>query len=228
MKRTSGRPIPSGRVTANEAYAFGVVLSIFSVLLIGLAANGLSAALLAFTILFYALVYTVWLKRSTPQNIVIGGAAGALPPMIGYAIVTNTITVDSFILFAIIFVWTPPHFWAWHCSSPKIMPKPAFRCCPMSRARLGPASRSCSIRWSSHHLAWRPGSQDSAAGLRRRCCPKRRGMLHLAVRCYRVRTGRKPTRPPGSSSASRSCTCSCCLLSYWRNTACRWRRGSGW
>ena len=112
MKRTRGRPIPSGRVTASEAYAFGAVLSIFSVILIGLAANWLSAALLAFTILFYALVYTVWLKRATPQNIVIGGAAGALPPMIGYAIVTNSITIDSFLLFAIIFVWTPPHFWA--------------------------------------------------------------------------------------------------------------------
>ena len=112
MKRTSGRPIPTGRVTAGEAYAFGIVLSVFSVMLIGVAANALSAALLAFTIVFYSLVYTVWLKRSTPQNIVIGGAAGALPPMIGYAIVTNSITIDSFLLFAIIFVWTPPHFWA--------------------------------------------------------------------------------------------------------------------
>ena len=112
MKRTRGRPIPTGRVTASEAYAFGGVLSVFSVMLIGLAANGLSAALLAFTIVFYALVYTVWLKRLTPQNIVIGGAAGALPPMIGSAIVTNSVTLDSFILFAIIFVWTPPHFWA--------------------------------------------------------------------------------------------------------------------
>ena len=112
MKRTSTRPIPTGRVTSNEAYAFGGVLSVFSVMLIGLAANWLSAALLAFTIVFYALVYTVWLKRATPQNIVIGGAAGALPPMIGYAIVTGTVTLDSFILFLIIFIWTPPHFWA--------------------------------------------------------------------------------------------------------------------
>ena len=112
MKRTSGRPIPTGRVTPGEAYAFGGVLSVFSVMLIGLAANWLSAALLAFTIVFYSLVYTVWLKRATPQNIVIGGAAGALPPMIGYAIVTGSVTVDSFVLFAIIFVWTPPHFWA--------------------------------------------------------------------------------------------------------------------
>ena len=112
MKRTSRRPIPTGRVTSGEAYAFGGVLSVFSVMLIGLASNWLSAALLAFTILFYALVYTVWLKRATPQNIVIGGAAGALPPMIGYAIVTGSVTLDSLLLFAIIFVWTPPHFWA--------------------------------------------------------------------------------------------------------------------
>ena len=112
MKRTSGRPIPTGRVTSGEAYAFGGVLSVLSVMLIGLAANWLSAALLAFTIVFYALVYTVWLKRATPQNIVIGGAAGALPPMIGYAVVTGSVTLDSFLLFAIIFVWTPPHFWA--------------------------------------------------------------------------------------------------------------------
>ncbi len=112
MKRTRGRPIPTGRVTAGEAYAFGGVLALFSVLLIGLAANWLSAALLGFTIVFYALIYTVWLKRATPQNIVIGGAAGALPPMIGYAVVTGSVTLDSLILFAIIFVWTPPHFWA--------------------------------------------------------------------------------------------------------------------
>ena len=112
MKRTSRRPIPSGRVTSGEAYVFGGVLAALSVILIGLASNLLSAALLLFTIVFYALVYTVWLKRSTPQNIVIGGAAGALPPMIGYSIVTNSVTLDSLILFAIIFVWTPPHFWA--------------------------------------------------------------------------------------------------------------------
>ena len=112
MARTRGRPIPSGRVTASEALAFGSILSLFSVMLIGLAANWLSAALLGFTILFYAVVYTIWLKRSTPQNIVIGGAAGALPPMIGYSVATGSITFDSVLLFAVIFLWTPPHFWA--------------------------------------------------------------------------------------------------------------------
>lgn len=112
MTRTRGRPIPSGRITAQQALAFGSILALFSVMVIGLASNLLSAALLAFTILFYAVVYTVWLKRSTPQNIVIGGAAGALPPMIGYAVATGSVTLDSVILFAIIFMWTPPHFWA--------------------------------------------------------------------------------------------------------------------
>ena len=112
MARTRNRPIPSGRVTAREALAFGTILALLSVMLLGLAANALSAALLAGTIVFYAVVYTVWLKRSTPQNIVIGGAAGALPPVIGYAVVTGSVTLDSLLLFAIIFVWTPPHFWA--------------------------------------------------------------------------------------------------------------------
>ena len=112
MHRTRGRPIPQGRVTGGEATAFGLILSGFSVVLLGLAANFVAALLLAGTIAFYALVYTVWLKRWTPQNIVIGGAAGALPPMVGYAAVTGGVTLQSLLLFAIIFIWTPPHFWA--------------------------------------------------------------------------------------------------------------------
>jgi heme o synthase len=112
MKRTALRPIPAGRITPSEALAFGMTLSVGSVLFLGLIANWLSAGLLAFTIFFYAVVYSMWLKRSTPQNIVIGGAAGAFPPMIGEAAVTGSITLDSVILFAIIFIWTPPHFWA--------------------------------------------------------------------------------------------------------------------
>ena len=112
MKRTQSRPIPQGRVGRGDAIAFGLTLSLFSVLLLAVAANFLSALLLAGTIGFYVLVYTLWLKRWTPQNIVIGGAAGALPPMIGYAAVTNSVTIDSVVLFAIIFIWTPPHFWA--------------------------------------------------------------------------------------------------------------------
>lgn len=112
MTRTARRPIPAGKVTGDEALAFGIALSCFSVVILGLAVNWLSAGLLAFTIFFYAVIYTMWLKRWTPQNIVIGGAAGAFPPMIGYAAVTGTITVDSVILFMIIFLWTPAHFWA--------------------------------------------------------------------------------------------------------------------
>ncbi|RFB78862.1 heme o synthase [Methylovirgula sp. 4M-Z18] len=112
MRRTQKRPIPSGKVTSGEALAFGLVLAAFSVATLGLATNWLAAGLLAFTIFFYAVIYTMWLKRSTPQNIVIGGAAGAFPPMIAYSAVTGTITLDSLILFLIIFVWTPPHFWA--------------------------------------------------------------------------------------------------------------------
>ena len=112
MRRTSGRPIPAGRVSEGEALAFGLALSAISVLMLGLAANWFAGAFLAFTIFFYAVVYTMWLKRWTPQNIVIGGAAGAFPPMIGWAAATGSISVESLALFSIIFFWTPPHFWA--------------------------------------------------------------------------------------------------------------------
>jgi protoheme IX farnesyltransferase len=112
MKRTRRRPVPTGRVPADEAYIFAGVLSLGSVLLLALITNYVAAGLLAFSILFYAVVYTMWLKRSTPQNIVIGGAAGAFPPMIGWAAATGTVSVDAVILFAIIFLWTPPHSWA--------------------------------------------------------------------------------------------------------------------
>ena len=112
MSRTANRPIPAGRMERDHALAFGLVLSVFSVCLLGLAANWLAAGLLAFTIFFYAVIYTMWLKRSTPQNIVIGGAAGAFPPMVGWAAVTGTISLESCVLFLIIFLWTPPHFWA--------------------------------------------------------------------------------------------------------------------
>ncbi|ABY37584.1 heme o synthase [Brucella suis] len=112
MKRTRKRPIPAGIIAPNQVLAFGLTLSAFSVMTLGLMVNWLAAALLAFTIFFYAVIYTMWLKRSTPQNIVIGGAAGAFPPMIGWAAATGEITWDSLVLFMIIFLWTPPHFWA--------------------------------------------------------------------------------------------------------------------
>ena len=112
MARTAGRPIPRGHVSESEALSFGVVLSVGSVLTLGLLVNWVAGVLLAFTIGFYIFVYTMWLKRRTSQNIVIGGAAGAFPPMIGWAAVTGGVSIESFVLFLIIFMWTPPHFWA--------------------------------------------------------------------------------------------------------------------
>jgi protoheme IX farnesyltransferase len=112
MARTRLRPIPAGLIEPREALFFGLTLSLIAVLTLAVAANLLAAALLAFTIFFYVVVYTMWLKRWTPQNIVIGGAAGALPPVVGYAVATGSVTPDSLMLFAIIFLWTPPHFWA--------------------------------------------------------------------------------------------------------------------
>ncbi len=112
MKRTAKRPIPAGKVAPAEALGLGLALSGFSVVLLFLTTNWLAAALLAFTIFFYATVYSMWLKRATPQNIVIGGAAGAFPPMIGWAVATGDISVSSILMFALIFMWTPPHFWA--------------------------------------------------------------------------------------------------------------------
>ena len=112
MRRTAGRPLPAGRMHPGDALGFGVVLGVGAVVTMGLAVNVVAAELLALTILFYVFVYTVWLKRRTPQNIVIGGAAGAFPPMIGWAAVTGQIDWGAIALFGIIFFWTPPHFWA--------------------------------------------------------------------------------------------------------------------
>ena len=112
MRRTAKRPIPSGRVPAHEALTIGLGLSGLSVVMLALATNIAAAALLAFTIFFYAVIYTMWLKRSTPQNIVIGGAAGAFPPMLGWLAATGSVGIEAVLMFALIFVWTPPHFWA--------------------------------------------------------------------------------------------------------------------
>lgn len=112
MRRTRGRAVPSGAVRRDEALAIGLALAGISVVMLGLATNLFAAGLLAFTIFFYAVIYTMWLKRWTPQNIVIGGAAGAFPPMIGWAAATGGVSVESILMFALIFMWTPPHFWA--------------------------------------------------------------------------------------------------------------------
>ena len=112
MNRTKGRPVPAGKVEAGEALAVGLALSGIAVVMLALSSNLLAAGLLAFTIFFYAVVYSMWLKRSTPQNIVIGGAAGAFPPMIGWAVATGGVSIESVLMFMLIFMWTPPHFWA--------------------------------------------------------------------------------------------------------------------
>jgi protoheme IX farnesyltransferase len=112
MRRTAKRPIPAGKVQPGEALALGVALSGLSVMMLGLAANWLAAGMLLFTIFFYAVIYSMWLKRATPQNIVIGGAAGAFPPVIGWIIATGSFSVEAWLMFALIFMWTPPHFWA--------------------------------------------------------------------------------------------------------------------
>ncbi len=112
MERTKNRPIPAGRIDPDEALAFGLIVSALSVLVLGLAANIAAAAALAFTIFFYGVVYSIWLKRATPQNIVIGGAAGAFPPAIGWLAAGGSLGIEALILFLIIFIWTPPHFWA--------------------------------------------------------------------------------------------------------------------
>ena len=112
MARTAARAIPRGKITAEEAFAFGAVLSVFSVLTLGMLVNYFAGAFLAFTIAFYLVIYTMWLKRRTPQNIVIGGAAGAFPPVIGWAAVTGSVDLIPMVMFAMIFIWTPPHFWS--------------------------------------------------------------------------------------------------------------------
>jgi protoheme IX farnesyltransferase len=150
MSRTATRPIPSGRITSDEALGFGLFLSVASVVVLGLAANLLAAALLAFTIVFYAVVYSMWLKRATAQNIVIGGAAGALPPVIGQAVVTGSIGVESLILFAIIFIWTPPHFWALALIKADEYARAGI---PMMPNVAGPASTRRQIVWYSLLLA---------------------------------------------------------------------------
>src|SRR6266516_442414 len=112
MNRTAKRPSPRGRIAPGEALTFGIVLAAFAVGVLGVLVSWLAAALLAFTIFFYVVIYTMWLKRLTPQNIVIGGAAGAFPPMIGWAAVTGSVDIEPILLFLLIFFWTPPHFWA--------------------------------------------------------------------------------------------------------------------
>jgi protoheme IX farnesyltransferase len=150
MKRTAARPLPAGRMRPDEALAFAVILSVGSVTTLALAANWVAAMILAAGILFYAIVYTQWLKPRTPQNIVIGGAAGAFPPMIGWAAVTGDVTLLPVLLFAIIFLWTPPHFWALALF---VAPDYAKAGIPMLPVTHGPFATRRQIWWYSLALA---------------------------------------------------------------------------
>ncbi|KNY19469.1 heme o synthase [Methylobacterium sp. ARG-1] len=150
MTRTAQRPIPAGRISSEEALGFGLFLSVASVLVLGLAANWLAAGLLAFTIVFYAVIYSMWLKRATAQNIVIGGAAGALPPVIGQAVVSGSVGIESLVLFAIIFIWTPPHFWALALIKAEEYARAGI---PMMPNVAGPASTRRQIVWYTVFLA---------------------------------------------------------------------------
>ena len=190
MTRTAKRPIPDGRIRPDEALTFGIVLSVGSVLILGLASNWLAAGLLAFTIVFYAVIYSMWLKRATAQNIVIGGAAGALPPVVGQAAVTGHVGIESLVLFAIIFIWTPPHFWALALVKSGEYARAGI---PMMPNVAGPDSTRRQIVWYSLLLAplgllpvwlgfggWLYAAVGVLGGL---------GMLAGAVQVYRLREG---------------------------------------
>jgi heme o synthase len=195
MSRTRNRPVPAGLVQPREALFFGVTLAFMSVLTLAVVANLLAAGLLAFTIFFYVVIYTMWLKRSTPQNIVIGGAAGALPPVVGYAAATGSVTLDSLVLFAIIFVWTPPHFWALALVKSGDYERAGV---PMMPNVKGADRTRLEILFYSVLLAglavapWPMGVGGSlyaalsiAAGL---------AMIHFAWRVFRIRSGREANR----------------------------------
>jgi protoheme IX farnesyltransferase len=195
MSRTANRPIPAGRVTPQEALAFGLTLSFFSVMTLGILVNWVAGGLLAFTIFFYAVVYTMWLKRFTAQNNVIGGAAGALPPVVAWAAATGSLAVEPVLLFLIIFFWTPPHFWA----------LALFRTDDYARANVpmlpvvaGPDATRLQILLYTVVLVavaaapWPMGYFDAAYGLSSLALGG--GMLLLAIKVYRNRTGARALR----------------------------------
>ena len=210
MARTAARPIPRGRLTADEALSFGSVLSVFSILTLGVLINWTAGILLAITIGFYLFIYTMWLKRLTPQNIVIGGAAGSFPPMIGWAAVTGSVSIESVLMFLIIFVWTPPHFWA----------LALYRCrdyervgVPMLPVVAGPAETRRQIWLYSLVLVPLAMLPVGHRACRHRLC----GELRLCSApssftspgvCARSPRAARRTPPPSSCSPSRSFICS--------------------
>ena len=190
MSRTANRPIPRGRVTPPEALAFGMTLAFFSVMTLGILVNWIAGALLAFTIFFYVVVYTMWLKRWTAQNIVIGGAAGALPPVVAWAAATGSVSMEPVMLFLIIFFWTPPHFWALALFRNDDYARAGV---PMLPVIAGPDATRLQILLYTIVLVavaaapWPMGYFDAVYGVASLILGA--GMLGLAVNVYRRRTG---------------------------------------
>jgi len=190
MSRTANRPIPRGRVTAPEALAFGMTLAFFSVMTLGILVNWIAGGLLAFTIFFYVVIYTVWLKRWTAQNIVIGGAAGALPPVVAWAAATGSLSVEPILLFLIIFFWTPPHFWALALFRNDDYTRAGV---PMLPVVAGPDATRLQILLYTIVLVavaaapWPLGYFDAVYGIASLILGA--GMLCLAVNVFRRRTG---------------------------------------
>jgi protoheme IX farnesyltransferase len=195
MTRTRKRPIPAGRITRDEALAFGLTLSFLSVFMLGVVANWLAAALLAFTIFFYVVIYTMWLKRSTPQNIVIGGLAGAFPPMVAYAAATGGISLSSLVLVAIIFTWTPPHFWALALVKSEDYRRAGI---PMMPNVKGPAHTRLEILLYSLVLAplgllpWALGFASIVYGVLSAVLGA--ALLYFAIRVFTIRSGDEADR----------------------------------
>ena len=188
MSRTANRPIPRGRITPPEAMAFGVTLSFFSVMTLGILVNWVAGSLLAFTIFFYVVIYTMWLKRWTAQNIVIGGAAGSLPPVVAWAAATGSLSVEPLLLFLIIFFWTPPHFWALALFRSDDYARAGV---PMLPVVAGPDATRLQILLYTIVLVavaaapWPLGYFDAAYGVTSLILGS--GMLALAVNVYRRR-----------------------------------------
>ena len=188
MPRTAGRPIPLGRVSRTEALSFGLVLAGGAVAVLGLAVNLKAGALLAFAIFFYAVVYTAWLKRTTSQNIVIGGAAGALPPVIGWAAATGDVGVEPLILFLIVFLWTPPHFWALALNRVDEYARAGVPMLPVVAGRSATSKQILSLQPAS------AASLNTAVGARLYRRSLRRGCRHLRcdLCCARGSSAQKP------------------------------------
>src|SRR5579872_5688464 len=195
MLRTAGRPMPRGRVSPQEALAFGLVLAFFSVVTLGILVNWYAAALLAFTIFFYVVIYTMWLKRWTAQNIVIGGAAGALPPVVAWAAATGSLSMQPILLFLIIFFWTPPHFWALALFRSDDYARAGI---PMLPVVAGPDVTRLQILLYTIVLVavalapWPLGYFDAIYGVTSLVAGA--GMLWLAINVYRLREGREANR----------------------------------